>query len=107
MADCNSVSVFSSRRTNGIHCMLKDLEIGGEIQFAIADGALPSVKAYSSEEYLKVTEEQLKASAAKGQKQETPLKPQTQHQTQPPGSLSLFHGRQFFIFSASVVKYGK
>lgn len=44
------------------------------------NGAPPPTKAYSSEEYLKITEEQLKASTAKEQKQETPLEPQTQPQ---------------------------
>ena len=52
----------------------------------IADGAPSPNKAYSTEDYLKITEEQLKASAAQQQTQissppgESQLKPQTRAQ---------------------------
>jgi len=51
----------------------------------IADGTLDPTKAYSSEEYLKITEEQLKASAAQQQGQTPPKEGENGPQIQPPG----------------------
>ncbi|KAG4907929.1 hypothetical protein JHK86_056413 [Glycine max] len=50
----------------------------------IADGTLDPTKAYSSEEYLKITEEQLKASAAQQQGQTPPKEGENGPQIQPP-----------------------
>lgn len=49
-----------------------------------ADGTLDPNRAYSSEEYLKVTEEQLKASAAQPQRQTPPKEGENEPQIQPP-----------------------
>lgn len=49
------------------------------------DGTLDPNRAYSSEEYLKVTEEQLKESAAQPQGKTPPKEGENEPQIQPPG----------------------
>ncbi|KAF8412234.1 hypothetical protein HHK36_000194 [Tetracentron sinense] len=47
------------------------------------NGSSPTTKAYSSEEYLKITEEQIKASAVQSQEQTPPQENQSETQPQP------------------------
>lgn len=70
------------------------------IRHLTADGT-PSVnKAYTSEEYLKVTEEQLKASASQQQDQTaSPAESQLESQNQQEGWFAFF---VFFFFSLSL-----